>query len=286
MVMNAARLEHFLGVVDHGTVTAAAAARHVSQPALSQSLRLLEREVGTPLFHRVGRMLRLTAAGDALVEPARRVLRDLDIAHAAVAAVAGVVAGTLDLACLPTLASDPVAELVGRFRRAHPAVVVRISAPDDPADLMARVRAGDVELGITEQPDPVPDGVTVRALGDQDLVWLLPPGSGRAGPATFAFVTTPPGTSSRDHLDEASRRAGFVPVIAVETAQRDAIVPLVLAGAGAALVPEPIAADARRRGARRRVCEPPARRALALVHRAAPLSPAAQRFAALSRASR
>src|SRR5207237_2046820 len=92
------------------------------------------------------------------------------------------------------------------------------------------------------------------------------------------FVTTPRGTSSRRHLDDACAREGIVATIAVETAQREAIVPLVLAGAGAALVPRALADSATPRGARTRECRPPARRRVAIVHRHGRLSPAAPRF--------
>jgi LysR family transcriptional regulator, carnitine catabolism transcriptional activator len=277
MPIRTARLAHFLAVVDHGTVTAGAAAEFVSQPALSQSLKELERELGVALFDRVGRALRLTAAGEALVEPARQVLRDVQNAAAAVAAVAEVVAGRLDLACLPTLAVDPMARLVGAFRAAHPGVTVRLADPDDPAGLLGQVRSGEVEVAVTEMPDPTPAGLVVHRLAAQDLVWIVPPGD-----AASAFVTTPPGTSSRRHLEDACAREGTALAIAVETAQREAIVPLVVAGAGAALFPRALAQTAIAHGARVRPCRPPARRAIALVHRPGPLSPAAQRFRALA----
>src|ERR1043165_983563 len=107
--MDLRQLSYFLAVVDEGTFTAAAAAVAVAQPSLSQAVRSLEAELGTPLFHRLGRAVRLTAAGDALVEPARQTLRDIDTARAAVEAVAGLMGGCLELAALPTLAADPVA---------------------------------------------------------------------------------------------------------------------------------------------------------------------------------
>src|SRR5215212_7496892 len=113
--MDARQLAAFLAVVEHGTVTKAAPAVHVSQPALSQTIRALEAELGTPLFHRIGRRLVLTAAGGAMVAPARQVVRDLDMARRAAADVAGLTGGTLDLAVLPTLAVDPAARLVGAF---------------------------------------------------------------------------------------------------------------------------------------------------------------------------
>ena len=105
--MESRRLRHFLAVADHGGFTAAAQAVYVSQPALSLAVKELEAEVGASLFIRNRRTVRLTAAGEALVGPARQVIRDLETGQAAVAAVAGLVAGNLTMASLPTLVADP-----------------------------------------------------------------------------------------------------------------------------------------------------------------------------------
>src|SRR3954454_1214386 len=140
--MDARQLTAFLAVVEHGTVTRAAPAVHVSQPALSQTIRALELELGTQLFHRIGRRLVLTAAGEAMVGPARQVVRDLELARRAVTDVAGVAGGSLDLTLLPTLAVDPAAQLVGGFRLAHPGVAIRLSAPEGTADALGRITDG------------------------------------------------------------------------------------------------------------------------------------------------
>ncbi len=159
-------------------MTRAAEAEHVSQPSVSQAVRELEAELGAPLFHRVGRGLVLTAAGEALVEPARQVLRDIDTGRAAVEAVAGLTAGRLDLVALPTLAADPVAPLVGAFRMQHPGVDIALADPADAAALVELVASGACELGITAEPvlDP---GLTSHALVHQDLLAVLPPGTQR-----------------------------------------------------------------------------------------------------------
>jgi DNA-binding transcriptional LysR family regulator len=96
------------------------------------------------------------------------------------------------------------------------------------------------------------------------------------------FVAAPVGTSTRRLLDEGFAGAGAVPRVAVVTAQRDAILPLVLAGAGAALVPEPIAAVAGALGATVARPSPSVERGIALVHRSGTLAPAAARFIELA----
>ncbi len=286
--MDLRRLEMFVAVVDEGSMTRAAPVAHVSQPALSQAIRALEAELGVALFDRVGRHVRLTAAGEALLGPARQALRDVETGHAAVMAVRGLEAGHLTLGSLRTLAVDPTAPLVGAFRAAHPTVVVHLADPDDPAELIDMVRAGDVELAITEIPTDGA-GLVVHRFAEQDIVAILPPHSQPSSLpvplqnlADRALVATPPGTSSRRLLDDAFARAGRVPTIAVETGQREAIVPLVLAGAGAALVPRPVADTAARLGAVVTPCRPTITRSIVLAHRDGPISPATERFRTLA----
>ncbi len=285
--MDLRRLGHFLAVADHGGFTRASKAVFVSQPALSLSVRELEEELGAELFYRAGRSVRLTPAGKALLGPARQALRDVDTARAAVASVTGLVTGSLTLGSLPTLAADPLAGLVGRFRTAHPGVLVDLAAPEDTADLAELLQNGQCELGLAEGAS-LPAGLTTYELTRQRLLIILPPGAIRPAQLAIAeldrvpFIAAPPGTSSRRLLDEALTDAGLSPHIAVVTAQREAILPLVLAGAGAALLPEPLAQVAARLGAVVSDPRPPITRSIVLAHRAGPLAPAARRFLELA----
>jgi LysR family transcriptional regulator, carnitine catabolism transcriptional activator len=279
------QLRYALAIVDHGTFTAAADACFVAQPSLSHAVRALERELGTPLFHRLGRRTALTAAGEAFTPAAREVLRAIETVHAGVHAVIGIEAGHLDLVALPTLAVDPITPLVGAFRTAHPGITVRLAHPEDTSELVELVRSGSSEVGVTELPVGA-ERIATIPLGRQELVAILPPGSARprhlalAALAQRPLVTQRRGTSTRDAVDAAL--AGAEVTVAVETDQREAIVPLVLAGAGAAVVPRPMATIARRDGAVVVPLRPPLWRQLGLIHRDAPLSPAAQAFIELA----
>jgi DNA-binding transcriptional LysR family regulator len=314
--MDEKRLRYFLAVVEDGSVTRAATRLHVAQPSLSQTLRALEGELGVELFHRVGRGLRLSAAGHALVGPAREVLSAIDAARGAVGEVAEVLAGTLEIAALATLAVDPLAALIGRFRRAYPGVAVRVQEPPSTAGVGAMVREGTCELGFARLPLPR-DDLHAHELGSQELLFVLPPatslpGTGVPAPSRarhrgpragsdaspsedgalaagtlrdIPLVVSPPGTSTRMLLEQALEAVGVTPRIAVQTDAREAIVPLVLAGAGAALLPAPLAHEAGRRGAVVRAARPRIVRRIGLVHRNGRLSPAARAFAALATAT-
>ena len=283
--MDSNRLRHFVAVVDHGGFTAAAQAVYVSQPALSQAVKELEAELGVALFVRTGRTVQLTAAGTALLEPARQVLRDLQTGQAAVDAVAGLEAGNMTLVSLPTLAADPVAPLVGAFRRRYPGIRIDMAAPEDTGELFDLVVSGTCELGVTDAHD-IPATLVSHSLGRQSLLLILPPGTDHPDGALLdlsslegtPFVVAPRGTSTFRLLEEGFAAVDRLPNVAVVTAQRDAILPLVIAGAGAALVPESVAHTAAGLGAVTARPQPPIERALALVHRSGPLSPAASRF--------
>ncbi len=237
------RLDIFLAVAAEGGFTAAADLLEMTQPAVSQAIRELETTFGTSLFHRLGRSVRLTPAGEALCDPARQARRDIEIARAAVEEIAGVDAGRLDIACLPTLAVAPLASLVGDFREAHPGIVIVLADPTDTAELVELVRSGRSEIGLAEEVHV--EGLTTVPLGEQDFLVVLPPGSRSGGPlpleelADLPLVAPPAGSSTRGLLDQTFAPLGRSPRVVVEAAQREALLPLIVAGSGAGLLPAP-----------------------------------------------
>jgi len=287
------QVEYVLAVIDEGSFTGGADACRVSQPSLSEGIRRLETELGLRLFHRLGRTVALTPAGQAFEGPARRLLRDRQLLFETVGAVRGLDAGTLDVVALPTLAVDPLAPLVGRFRVAHPGIVVRIAEPEDASAISDMVADGRSELGLAELPPRNDELVTIR-LGRQEIVAVCPPGTRTPAPgrlpvarlAGIPIVAAPPGTSTRDLVDRALAAAAVAPVIAVETSQREAIAPLVLGGAGTSFLPRSLAEALGAQGAVVARLVPALTRTIGFVHRAAPLTPAARVFVELARARR
>jgi DNA-binding transcriptional LysR family regulator len=297
-----------VAIAEEGGFTSAAERIGITQPSLSHAIKALENELGALLFHRLGRSVRPTAAGEALLGPARQALRDAEVARAAVAAVAGLSAGRLDLVCLPTLAVDPMAGLVGRFRLAHPGVRVRIDEPEDVDAVADAVRSGASELGLTELPARGRrgrgdlDGLERIGLDAHEFVAVLPrdlaidgeaeasgsDGGGGEGPlalrtlARLPLVTTPKGTSTRRQIDEAFGAAGLDATLAVETDHRESIIAMVRAGAGVSIVPAPLAASSPLGDVVVRPITPRIERRIGLVRRSGPLSPAAQALVSLA----
>lgn len=282
--MDLRQVEFVLAVIDHGGFTKAAAAVHVAQPSLSQSVRRLEQELGAPLFFRIGRTVRLTPAGEAFIGPARRLLREAQNVVTTVGGHTMLEVGSLDVVALPTLVVDPLARVIGAFRQRHPGVSIRVLDPPTTAGLLAMVSDGRAEIGITDAGGGA-GGLHSRTIAQQELLAVLPPGTVCAGRTIrldafgrHPLVLGPPGTSARQVVEAALDELGITPSIAVEVNQREAVMPLVLAGAGATALPAPLAHEAGALGAIVRRFTPRLTRPVSVVHRPTTLSPPATAF--------
>src|SRR5690606_2156534 len=151
MHMDLRQLRYFLAIAEHRHFTRAAEACFVSQPALSQRIRSLERELGTSLFDRLPRGVELTAAGRVLRPHAERVVRDVENARIAVEEVVGQVRGEVSISTVQTANLSIVVESVARYRAMQPAVAVRVHE-ERSVDVIASVLAGKVNLGVVYLP--------------------------------------------------------------------------------------------------------------------------------------
>ncbi|MEQ6291632.1 LysR family transcriptional regulator [Vogesella sp. GCM10023246] len=141
------QLEYFVATAEHGGVNAAARARHVSQPSVSQAIAELERTLDTPLFRRqASRRVELTDAGQQVLQQARQLL--------ALAAALGQqdaaapLRGQLSLICFQDLAPYFAPRLLAGFRRQHPQVEITL-LEGDLASVQRALRSGKAELALT-----------------------------------------------------------------------------------------------------------------------------------------
>jgi LysR family carnitine catabolism transcriptional activator len=286
--MDRRHLEYFLAVADLGSFTRAASALLIAQPSLSQAIAALERDLGSKLFIRHGRGVRLTPAGEALVEPARRTLRSFLLARGAVRSVTDGGFGRLAITTNTLWAIDPLARMIGEFRRVHPGVHLTVADPARRSDVLDAVRSGEADFGLLDGTPP--GGILAsRWLADHELVAVLPPyPSGPTDAVTvedlvpFGLISTPPGTALRTLVDDQLEAAGQPAEVAVETAHVASVVPLLLSGAGAALLPQGLAADAATKGARVLQLRPPSRTSVHLVWREGRLSELSEHFLAFA----
>jgi LysR family transcriptional activator of glutamate synthase operon len=241
--MQVDELRWFAAVVAEANVTRAAAALHVSQPALSRSLRRLEDHVGVRLFDRVGRSLQPNEHGRLLAEHARRALEEIDAGYAAVRRAADPEAGEVRLGFLHTLGTWLVPELIGAYRAVHPGVRFLLSQ-DGAGALRDRLLEGRHDLVVTS-PRPDDERIGWHSLMREPLRLAVPPGHRLAGRrrvrlaevAGDDFVMVRAGYGLRGLTEDLCARAGFRPRIAFEGEDAETLRGLVAAGLGVAVLP-------------------------------------------------
>lgn len=286
--MNIRDFECFLAVVDHGSITRAASALYLAQPSLSQIIRRLEADLGVELFRRVGRGLVLAPAGEALVGPARQVIRDVVQARQVVEGYRGLEGGRVDIAISAALTSSFLAAWVGDFRRRYPGITVRLTQHGgDPEDIVHLIRSGAAELAYTVTPVSR-QGIECVHIGQGEIVLVLPAGwrNDLPDPVPVAMLNGLPMVVDRgfgrDYLAKIRAMGNVEPHVVVDISESGDLLPLLAAGAGAALLPMRQAMEARRRGASLRMLDPAPARDIYVITSSASMTPPAQRFLELS----
>jgi LysR family transcriptional regulator, hydrogen peroxide-inducible genes activator len=279
------QLRYFMAVVREGTFTKAAQRLFIAQPSLSEQIRKLETELGSPLFQRLGRTLALTSAGEAFLPHAERVVLEVEQARARVEEVRGLRRGRLSIGVLSTAAARLLPRFLAELRDEHPGVEVVLREGDVSADLEQLVHDGALDLAIVRLPVRRQD-LEARLLVREPLVALVPPGHrlrdrrsiDLAELADEPFVAMRIGYGLRELLERSCQEAGFEPRVVFETSQVGTVVGLVLAGIGVTVLPQMAAEAARRILVRDRS----AYRDLGVVWRQdQPLAPAAAMFLGL-----
>jgi LysR family hydrogen peroxide-inducible transcriptional activator len=168
--MNLERLRLFLQIVDSGSMSAAARAVHLTQPALSRALKLFEEEIGVALFARRGRALVLTPGGRAMVPRGRALLADSDRVAREVGRSAERAYFDLRLGTVDSVATYLLPRVVPALRRAFPDLAIKLSTART-ASLLGRARSGDLDVVIVAHSGP-PPGVVARKLGSYRLQFV------------------------------------------------------------------------------------------------------------------
>jgi LysR family pca operon transcriptional activator len=152
----ALRLRQFrtvLAIAEHGSLLKAARALGTSQPAVTKVLREVEQAVGVPLFDRLPRGVLANDYGRAFIARARRVLGEIDRVGDDLSRIADGETGTIVVGALPSAASGLMPGALARFRRAHPAMVVRV-VHGRSDQLLPQLEAGGVDLVVGRLYEP------------------------------------------------------------------------------------------------------------------------------------
>ncbi|HET9929862.1 MAG TPA: LysR family transcriptional regulator [Polyangiaceae bacterium] len=164
--MNLERLELFLKIVDTGSVSAASREAHLTQPAVSRSLKLLEEDIGSDLFDRQGRGLLLTAAGRALIPWARQLVREAERARLQVQRVAKSACYDLRLGAVDSIGTHVLPNCLAEVQERHPDIKLKLWMGRTQT-LLERVERGTLDLALVAYSAPPSEGA--QRLGSYGL---------------------------------------------------------------------------------------------------------------------
>ncbi|KMO81336.1 LysR family transcriptional regulator [Mycolicibacterium obuense] len=292
MSLSLIQLRVFVTAAQCGSFTAAAKELHMSQPTVSETIRRIEQQYGTPLFVRGARRLTLTAPGEELLPLAQQTLASADGADRALKAVTGLQGGVASIGLLRNAKHYAMADLLTSFHARYPNVRLRVIGVNS-ADVADLVRDGGLEAGLVVLPVDTSD-LSVTPLLKDEVVFATSY-EWRTGPvsiddmveAKLVLYDAHAGwrDPTRRQLAERALLRGLVIEPQIEVEQVDTALELVASGAGETIVSRAVASSAiAPPGIRYLPLEEPLYDTVALIQReSAILSPATKELARLAR---
>lgn len=249
MALNLHHLRIFTSVAEHGGFSRAALVLRISQPAVSKSVRELERQVGSQLFERGGRVPRLTEAGTVLFARGRELFAVERSAEEELRVLRGLAGGVLRIGASTTVVTYLLPPYLARYHAAHPDVLLRVASANT-RDIARGLLERRLDIALVEGPvdDPRLD---VRAWRDDELVVIAPAGHPLAGRrrvvladvADELFIVRERGSGTRRVAEQALAARGVTLRTGLQLASTEAIKQAVAAGLGLAIVSRAAIAD-------------------------------------------
>ena len=245
--MELRHLRYFVATAEAQHFTRAAEQLGMAQPPLSQQIRQLEQEVGTPLFDRAGRGVALNDAGRAFLACAQDILQRVEAAVLTARRAARGEVGELTLGFTESASFNAVVtELIRQYRQRYPEVEMTLSQGDSET-LVAQLRSGAIDAAFVRPPFALDGGLAFTQLAEEPLVVALPLGHAlarrkRLAPADlvqerFILYSRKSGYGLSADIMAACRQHGINPLIGQRAPQLSSAVNLVAAGMGVAIVP-------------------------------------------------
>lgn len=239
--MDTRNIGYFMAVYDQLHFTKAAEGLGISQPTLSQQIRLLEAELGTPLFDRIGKKVAVTEAGKLLHRYAVKILQAERDAHSAIKELLSGNRGTVSLAVLPSDLDFQLVPLFVQFKQKYPDIGLKVIST---VQVQEEVLGHKVDIGIGLQGSLDKRLVQVP-LGSEPYHLFVHSDSELAGRKEIslaeleqhALVMYPKGFLGRDLIDEVCVNAGVELTTVMETSSANSLLQLVSAGVGATIQP-------------------------------------------------
>src|SRR6478735_10055915 len=241
--MDLRQLEILQAIAETGSFTACGSNLHGSQSASSRQIRLLEEELGEPLFLRVGRQVRMTPAAESLVQLGQRVFQDVRETVGTITDRTRELRGTLRLAGGMTVCLYVFPPLLKHLRRVHPHVDVRLTVALAGRSVQ-EIRGGRVDAGLLTLPVQESDLVTVPALREELLLITAPTHQlarrrevQARDLAGLPFVLFEVGSATRKVIDNFFAAESVEPTIVMDTENVEIIKAMVKTGLGVGIVP-------------------------------------------------
>jgi len=241
--MDLRQLEIIRAIAETGSFTAAGEKLHVSQSAISRQILLLEDELGEPVFHRIGRRIRITPAGESLLQLSHRVFRDLQDTVSVISDTREALRGSIGLVGGMTVCLYVFPTLLAEARRIHPSLDMRVTVGSTQRSIeMLRSGAGD--LGLLTLPIEASDLVSVPMLQEELLLVTYPShplaAQKRIVPADLEkqpFVLFETGSITRRIVEDFFASERITPPVIMETENVEIIKAMVRSGLGISIIP-------------------------------------------------
>jgi len=252
--MDLRQLEIIRAIADTGSFTAAGEKLHVSQSAISRQILLLEEELGEPVFHRIGRRIRITPAGESLLQLSHRVFQDLQETVSTISDKRESLSGTMRLVGGMTVCLYVFPALLAEVRRIHPHLEMKVTVGSAERSI-AMLRSGGGDLGMISLPVEATDLVSVPVL-EEELLLITYPAHPLAKKKSITpadldgqdFVLFETGSITRRLVESFFAREGVEAEIIMETENVEIIKAMVRHGLGISIIPAQAAASEIRSG--------------------------------------
>lgn len=243
--MELRQLEYFYALCQELHFTRAAEMVGISQPSLSQQIRLLEHEIGTPLFDRIGKKTALTEAGELLLKYTRNIFHEIEQAKISIDELNGIQRGTISIGTLLTVENYLIPPTLLRFHRQYPAVKISMSGLRT-GDIKKQLLENKLDLGIVFLPMKGDELETI-SLYTEEMAFAVPIGHPLENEdmldievlQTTSSILFPEPYFMRQLINEACKELGFVPEPVFEITTMESLINMVIAKVGVTILPKP-----------------------------------------------
>lgn len=244
--MEIRHLEYVLEVIRHESFTKAAEALHITQPTISKMIKNLEEELGTTLFIRSGKKVKLTDAGHAIVSQSQDIVRLFKNLQSELEDVTNFRKGLIRIGLPPMIGSAVFPSVMSRFMGAYPNLTIRL-VEEGALKVESEVAGGEVDVGIVVLPTR-DDRFDYFSMIKESLRVVLHPGHPLADRSELTlaeleqerFIMYREDFALHAKISEECARLGFKPRVLLESAQWDFIYEMTAAEVGISLLPESI----------------------------------------------